>query len=199
MTRECRKISFSFFLAEEKLSLIWYWFLKIRLCCLHIQSESRDSNVRLFILGAPKFSSSPSGWGARKSLLQVMLVVKNLPANAGDARDMSSIPGLRRSPGGGNGKPLQYSCLENPMDRGAWWATVHGVTKSRTWLKQLCMHARCFTGIRGHTSCDTEKHSFLFPSGFLSTPVSVVEGPSRASVSLDETTCSGNHNSNHLY
>ena len=53
-------------------------------------------------------------------------VVKNLPANAGDA---GSIPGLARSPGGGNGNPLQYSCLENPMDRGAWWATVHGVTK----------------------------------------------------------------------
>ena len=82
------------------------------------------------------------------------------------------------------------------MDRGAWWATVHGVTKSWTRLKQLCMHACCYTGIRGHTSCDTEKHSFPFLSGFLSTPVSVVEGPSRASVSLDKTTCSGNHNSN---
>ena len=53
-------------------------------------------------------------------------VVKNLPANAGDA---GSIPGLARSPGGGNGNPLQYSCLENPMDRGAWWAIVHGVSK----------------------------------------------------------------------
>ena len=53
-------------------------------------------------------------------------VIKNLPANAGDA---GSIPGLARSPGGGNGNPLQYSCLENPMDRGAWWAIVHGVSK----------------------------------------------------------------------
>ena len=51
-------------------------------------------------------------------------VVKNLPANAGDP---GLIPGLGRSPGGGNGNPLQYSCLENPMDRGAWWATVCGV------------------------------------------------------------------------
>ena len=50
-------------------------------------------------------------------------VVKNLPANAGDA---DSIPGSGRSPGGGHGNPLQYPCLENPMDRGAWWATVHG-------------------------------------------------------------------------
>ena len=53
-------------------------------------------------------------------------MVKNLPANAGDVRDLSSIPGLERSPGGGNGTPLQYSCLENPMDREAWQATVHG-------------------------------------------------------------------------
>ena len=65
---------------------------------------------------------------------QVALVVKNLPANAGD---LGSIPGLGRAPGEGNGNPLQYSCLENPMDRGAWWATVHGVAKSRTRLKQL--------------------------------------------------------------
>ena len=61
---------------------------------------------------------------------QVALVVKNPPANSGDARDMSSIPGSGRSPVGGHGNPLQYSCLENPMDRGAWWTTVRGVTKS---------------------------------------------------------------------
>ena len=61
-------------------------------------------------------------------------VVKNSPASAGDARDLGSIPGLGRSPGGGNGNPLQYSCLGNRMDRGAWWATVHVVTESRTWL-----------------------------------------------------------------
>ena len=54
---------------------------------------------------------------------QMVLVVKNPPANAGDARDMGLIPGLRQSPGVGNGNPLQYSCLENPMDREAWWAT----------------------------------------------------------------------------
>ena len=60
----------------------------------------------------------------------VALVVKNLPANAGDIRDASLIPGLGRSPGGGHGNPLQYSCLENPMDRGAWWAAVHWIAKS---------------------------------------------------------------------
>ena len=60
--------------------------------------------------------------------------VKNLPANAGDVRDMGWIPGLGRSPGGGHGNPLQYSCLKNPVDRGAWQATVDGVTKSQTQL-----------------------------------------------------------------
>ena len=55
---------------------------------------------------------------------QMVLVVKNLPANAGDVRDVGSIPGLGRFPGGGHGNPLQNSCLENPMDRGAWWATA---------------------------------------------------------------------------
>ena len=61
-------------------------------------------------------------------------VVKNLPANAGDARDTGSIPGLRRSPGGGNGNPLRYSCLQNSMGRGAWRAKVYGVAKSQTGL-----------------------------------------------------------------
>ena len=59
-------------------------------------------------------------------------VVKNPPANVGDARDVGSIPGLGRSPGGGNGNPLQYSCLVNPMDSGAWQTTVHGAAKSWT-------------------------------------------------------------------
>ena len=60
------------------------------------------------------------------------IVVKNLPASVGDTRDLASIPGLGRSPGEGNDNPLQYSCLENPMDRGAWQATVHMVAKSQT-------------------------------------------------------------------
>ena len=59
-------------------------------------------------------------------------VVKNLPANAGDTRDPGLIHVSGRSPGEGNGYPFQYSCLENSMDRGAWWATTHGVTKSQT-------------------------------------------------------------------
>ena len=59
-------------------------------------------------------------------------MIKNLPTNAGDTGDPVSIPGSGRSPGGGNGNPLQYSCLGNPMDRGAWRATVYGVTESDT-------------------------------------------------------------------
>ena len=74
------------------------------------------------------------GLGHRQWASQVALVVKNLPVMAGDVRDMGLIPGSGRSPGGGNGNPLQYSCLENSMDRKAWWATVHGVTKSWTQL-----------------------------------------------------------------
>ena len=62
-------------------------------------------------------------------------MVKNPPANAGDIRDGGLIHGSGRSPGGGHGNPLQYWCLENPMDGGAWGATVHRVTKSRTRLK----------------------------------------------------------------
>ena len=65
---------------------------------------------------------------------QVVLVVKHPPANARDKRGEGSIPGLGRSPGVRNGNPLQYSCLENSMDRGAWWASGHGVTKSQTLL-----------------------------------------------------------------
>ena len=61
-------------------------------------------------------------------------VVKNQPTNAGDSRDKSSVPGLGTFPGEGNVNPLQYSCLGKPMDRGAWWATVHGVAKSQAGL-----------------------------------------------------------------
>ena len=61
----------------------------------------------------------------------MVLAVKNKPANAGDVRDAGSIPGSERSPGGGFGNPLQYSCLGNLMDRGAWWAMVLGVAKSQ--------------------------------------------------------------------
>ena len=63
---------------------------------------------------------------------QVALAVKNLPVNTGDIKDMESISGMKRSPGGGNGKPFRYSSMENPMGTEGWWAMVHGITKSQT-------------------------------------------------------------------
>ena len=69
-------------------------------------------------------------------------MVKNPPANEGDVRDTGSIPALGRSPGEGHGNPLKYSCLENPFDRGAWWASVHGLTRRWTQLKQVSMQAK---------------------------------------------------------
>ena len=80
------------------------------------------------LLIVPHFPGTQTSFQAS----QVVLVVKNPPANAGDIRDMGFIPGSGRSPGGGHGNPLQYSCLENPMDRGACWFKVHDVSKSQT-------------------------------------------------------------------
>ena len=79
-------------------------------------------------------------------------MVKNPPANAGDTRDTGLIPGSGRSPGGRKGNPFQYSCLENPVDRGAWWATVHRVTKSWTQRKRLstqCASTHTGSGLVG--------------------------------------------------
>ena len=93
----------------------------------------------------------------------VALVIKNPPANAGDVRDAHSIPGLRRSPGEGNGNPLQYSCLENPTDRGAWWAPVHRVSQNGTRLKQLA--APCLRNSQLHMlgfSGDTDWEHFSY-------------------------------------
>ena len=73
---------------------------------------------------------------------RVALVTENTPASAEDLRDTGSIPGCGRPPGGGHGSPLQYSCLENPLDTGAWWATVYRVAKSQTWRKWLSTHTR---------------------------------------------------------
>ena len=77
------------------------------------------------------------------------LVVKNLPAREGEIRNAGSIPGSERSHGGRQGNPLQYSCLESPMDRGAWWAVVHRVAKIRTRQKQ--QHARMRITTKGRT------------------------------------------------
>jgi len=82
-------------------------------------AELREVKVIYLTLGRFSFGAS-----------QVAPVVKNPSVDAGDVRDVSSIPGLGKSPGGGNSNPLQYFCLENPMDRGAWRAIVHSVAKS---------------------------------------------------------------------
>ena len=93
----------------------------------------------------------------------VVLVVKNLPANAGDIRDACSIPQLGRFPGEGHGNPHQYSCLDNPVDRGAWQAAVYRVAQSQTRLKRLsigqysivCMYHSFFihSSVDGHLGC----------------------------------------------
>ena len=85
-----------------------------------------------------------SGW------TELNWMVQNLSASAGDIRDAGLVPGSGRFPGGGNGNPLQYSCWENPMDRGAWQATVHRVAQSQTWLKRLSIHA--YTHTHTHTT-----------------------------------------------
>jgi len=82
----------------------------------------------------------------------MVLVVKNLPASAGDVSNMGLILGSGRSPGGGNGNPFQYSCLENPMDRGTWRATDHWVTKSWIQLKRLACTHEALEQILAHLS-----------------------------------------------
>ena len=100
------------------------------------------------------------------------LVVKILPTNAGDTEVMGSVPGWGRSPGEGNGNPLQYSCLGNAMDRGAWRATVHGVTKIRTLSTQQMSQKRAFPGgsevknpPANVTKEETEAPSHTLPQG----------------------------------
>ena len=84
----------------------------------------------------PGSGATTAADSARHGRIRI-LSSKNPPASAGDTTDAASIPGPGRYPGGGHGNPLQYSCLENPMDRGAWWATVPGVAKSQTGLSDL--------------------------------------------------------------
>ena len=88
-------------------------------------------------------------------------VVKILPANAGD---MGSIRGSGRTPGEGNGSPLQYSCLENPMDRGAWWGTVHGVAKeSNTTVTEHRAHIRRYTNVQTLSPAPVSRFQTIIP------------------------------------
>ena len=118
------------------------------------------------------YNSSSQSWMILHTLRDIWgspdgAVVKNPPANAGDARDSGLIPGLGRFPGGGHSNPLQYSCLENLMDWGAWWTTVHRVPESWTWLNthtrtqgiiwscleichnQMCWGEQCYWHLEG--------------------------------------------------
>ena len=101
----------------------WLWFLQLVADMLLLVQETKGIKT----------------YPEKQIDLKYSLVVRNLPVNA-DIRDQSLIPGLGRSPGGGHGNPLQYSCLEDPTDRGACQVIVYRVTKSWTWLKRLSMH-----------------------------------------------------------
>ena len=98
----------------------------------------------------------------------MVLVVKNTPTNAGDIRVAGSIPGSGRSPGEGNGHPLQYSCPENPMDREAWQAAVHWVAKSRTQLKWQHAHIY-FISESGTEPAVSPKYAYIW--GFYGTQI----------------------------
>ena len=106
---------------------------KIRLRCCKNPTQSQSWEMHSQVLNVCPADYRPCILALGAS--QVVLVIKNMPANAGDIRDAGSIPGLGRSPGGGNGNPLQYSCLENPMDRGAWQAICRWGSKESDILK----------------------------------------------------------------
>ena len=115
-------------------------FIRGYLGCFHVlaivsSAANVSFRIKVFSSSMPRSGIAASYGNSRAS--QVAQMLKNLPAKAGDTEDSGSIPEPGRVPGGEHGNPFQYSCLENPMDRGAWWATVHGVTKSPTGLKGL--------------------------------------------------------------
>ena len=101
---------------------------------------------------APRLSGRKVRFKYTALYTQVVLLVKNPPANSGDVRGTGSIPPLGRSPGAGHSDPLRYSCLENAMDRGAWRVIVHGVAKNQTRLKRVSMHTYRHTHPNAHTS-----------------------------------------------
>ena len=114
---------------------VWIFIIQVKHAKLTVPPGDLLKQKRLTFMGIFRRASCLV-WAS-----QVTLVVRNQPTSAGDIRDTGSIPGSRRVPGGGNGNPLQYSCLENPMDREAWRAIVHGITESWTRLKWTGMHA----------------------------------------------------------
>ena len=136
-------------------SLIRAVKLEILILCAPVQksrtySLAAQSQVGLGGRGAHRNDPQFSAFQARMlTASQVVLVVKNTPANAGEVRDSGSTPGSDGSSGGGNSNPLQYSCLESPMDRRAWQPTLPRITKSQTQLKRLSTQAYSCKGVGG--------------------------------------------------
>ena len=130
---------------KVKRGLKWQWCRRCKWKGVHVFVESRDAGMNR--LHHPWFLLPPEMGESQDHGIKDLrrpLALAGLPrwCYAGDIRHLGSIPGWERSPGGGNSNPLQYSSLENPMDRGAWWATVHGVTKNQTQLSDyVCMRA----------------------------------------------------------
>ena len=100
-----------------------------------------------------EFHGLYSPWDCKEDMTEQLSLSLSL---AGDSRDMVAVPGLERSPGEGNGNPLQYSCLENPMDKGVWWATVHGGHRKTG----LTAYVHAFTYTHTHTHTDTHTYNF---------------------------------------
>ena len=119
------------------------WVTQSRTQLKWLSSSSRDIHNKMFYFHNRRILECSTRFHNvfRLTTTQVALVVKSPSASAGDVRDMGSIPGLGRFPGGGHSNPLHYSCLENPVDRGAWQATVQRVSQSRMQLKRLSTHA----------------------------------------------------------
>ena len=121
-------------------SSVFWWMRLGELCKFPDGKDWQWEKLGLALVGRAMFSKaliqlSADGWSCIPSLprgSQVALEVKNLPANAGDIRDTGSVPGSGRAPRGEHGNPLQYSCLENPMDRRVWWATIYKVSELDT-------------------------------------------------------------------
>ena len=118
---------------HSKIPQIWWLKWKKIIIIIIFSHSSGDYKSKIKVLVGLASSEVPLPGLQMFTLLlwpsQVVLMVKNSPASAGDIRGLSSIPVLKRFPGGGHGNPLQYSSLENPMDRRAWWASIHGVAK----------------------------------------------------------------------
>ena len=125
------------------MAMLYLQVLLSELVSCRWRQEVQDESPGELLWGSWSWKKNRVGIGRDGWASQVVLVVKNPLANAGDTGHRGSIPGLGRSPGGGNGNPLQYSCLENPMDRGAWPLQFTGSQRIRqNWVtEQVCMHA----------------------------------------------------------